>query len=454
MKALFIGDNKEEWESLKRLFNVHFSKIDLLCVIDADAANEYLSFEGPFAMVIIDSSLRSCDPTKLAKSTIEIAGRRPIIFYGNQTLIRDRVDEKFFNSSEQNHILNSPIDIPKFKVVIQKAIDWAKEEEFEKSIEEIDREDLLPMKLRNFYLFDQIGYNVFVELTGTKFIKVISANKKYIHNDINAYAKRGVKFLYLRKDEYLKFLEESIDKLLEIFSLHKKMKDSKIVINQIRAVLVIHQHIRTVGVSDKIIELCDMVIEVSKNIIIEHKKFRSILKLFPASTADLAEQSIMTLYLCESILSALGWSSETSRKKLGLAAILYDSMLSNDDLVKVKSLEDPQLEVFTEEEREEFRYHPIKAAEMARHFQGYSEVDFIIAQHHEKPNGDGFPSGLSSNKLTAHSCAFILANNFIINFTAYPDKKNALLHVFREIKHLYNISNFKEPLTALQRSIV
>ncbi|EQC49768.1 hypothetical protein, partial [Bacteriovorax sp. DB6_IX] len=98
------------------------------------------------------------------------------------------VAEELYLKSEINDIVIRPIEIPKFKEAIKKAIDWASHEEFEQSIEEIDREELLPMKLRNFYLFDSLPYDVYLELTQTKFIKIISANKRYSHSDINAYA--------------------------------------------------------------------------------------------------------------------------------------------------------------------------------------------------------------------------------------------------------------------------
>ena len=59
-------------------------------------------------------------------------------------------------------------------------------------------------------------------------------------------------------------------------------------------------------------------------------------------------------------------------------------MLDNEDLALIQSLEDPQLKMFTEVEQENYRTHPLKAAEIAAHFTGYPEADFVVAQHHEK----------------------------------------------------------------------
>jgi response regulator RpfG family c-di-GMP phosphodiesterase len=454
MKALYICDDKEEWSHIRNLFSSHFPKVELVCVIDGNDAIEYLSYEGPFGLIMIEASMKTDSPSELTSKILEITGERPVIFIGAKAYIQDRVDEKFYLKSEVNDIVIRPIEVDKFTESIKKAVDWAQNEEFEQSIVEIDREELLPMKLRNFYLFDSLPYDVYLELTQTKFIKIISANKRYSHSDINSYAKKNVKVLYLQKNEYLKFLEDGIEKLLTIFNTPPKLSTKKIIANQIRSVLIIHQYVQTVGVSENLIKLCDRVISISREVTLEHKKFKNILGFFPKAHSDLAEQAVMTMYLSETILTALGWASETSRKKLGLASLLYDSMLTNDDLSKIRSLEDPQLQMFTVSEQEEFKEHPIKAASMAQYFQGYPDTDFIIAQHHERPKGDGFPNGLNNNKLTAHSCAFILSNNFITRLVSDGKDQGALLNIFREIKSVYNQGNFKEPLSALQRSIV
>lgn len=454
MKALYVCDDKEGWGFIRNLFSSHFPKVELICVISGNDAFEYLSYEGPFAVVLIEAALRDEEPSKIAKQILDIAGERPIIFLGEKVHINDRIDSELYSQSETNHIILKPVEIPTFRDKVKKALDWAKEEEFEKSIEELDKEELLPMKLKNFYMFDALPYDVYLELTSTKYAKIISANKKYTHSEINIYAKKSVKFLHLRKNEYLKFLEDGIEKLIAIFEGSQRLPAKKVITNQIRAVLIIHQYVQTVGVSVNLMKLCDKVIHASHNVILEFKKFKNILEQFPEEKTDIAEQAILTLYLSECILSSLGWGSETSRKKLGLASLLYDSMLRNDDLAKITSLDDPSLMMFTETEQLDFKNHPLKAAEVAKQFTGYPEADFIITQHHERPKGDGFPNKLSTNRLTAHSCAFIIANNFITKLVYANKEPGALLNIFREIKNTYNQGNFKEPIDALQRSII
>ncbi|MFG1493142.1 hypothetical protein [Halobacteriovorax sp. ZH4_bin.1] len=454
MKALYICDEKDEWGYIRDSFSNCFPNIQLHCAISGDDAIDLLSFEGPFAMIIIEVSLKNEDPSQLAGKILSITGQRPFIFIGMEAMIKQRIPDALYARSESSSALLRPIEEEDFIAAVNKALAWVKSEDFGSSIEEFEEEDLLPMKIRGFYLFDTIAYDVYLELTQTKYTKIISANKKYSHSTIHSYARKNIKVLYLKKNDYLKFLEEGIENLLKTFESRKKLQDSEVIENQIKAVLLIHQYVKTVGVSENVIKLCDEVILCSRDIILENKKYRNVLSLFPKGPFDVATQSIMTLYLSHFILQALGWASETSKKKLGLASLLYDSMLDNEDLASIQSLEDPQLKMFKESEQENYRIHPLKAAEIAQHFTGYPEADFVVAQHHEKPKGDGFPNKLSTNKLTAHSCAFILANNYILKLCTSTGGKKNLLNIFREIKEVYNQGNFKDPLNALQRTIL
>jgi response regulator RpfG family c-di-GMP phosphodiesterase len=456
LKALFICDQKEEWNTHTVLFKQHFPNCELVCAIKGEDALDYLSYEGPFALVIIECSIRDEEPTELARQIIEITGDRPIIFLGTKVMI-NRVDENLLHENELFDILYKPFEPEEFKDTLNKAFKWAKEEEFEQSIEEIDRENLLPMKIRNFYLFKEVPYDVYLELTSTKFIKIIGKNKPYTHNNILTYARKNIKYLYLGKDDYLHFLEDGIKKVQSILNT-KNIKLNIALSFQIRGILLIHQYVRTVGVTDNIINLTNKIIHLTGEIFDQHKSSnrnaKALLASIPFKQGDFAEQSIYTAYLCEAILDGLGWKSELSRKKLGLASILQDSMLANEDLVKIESADDPNLQMFPPAEQKEFLEHPAKAAELAQYFQGYPEADFVIAQHHERADGSGFPARLASNKLSAHSCAFILASTFVSRFSNSQRTKDDIFQIISHFRKILNVANFKEPLKILEKYVL
>ena len=453
MKALYICDNKEYWSEIRNLFNAHFPKIELTYTTRGGEAFELLTIDGPFSLIIIDVAMKDEEPAELFEQAIDIAGVRPVLFIGEVALINSRVPESIHEDEESPYdTIIRPLSVDIFLNRIEAALGWLKKEDFEQSIDEIDPKELLPMRLRNFYLFKEVPYDVYLELTNTKFLKVISKNEPYTHAQLISYSKRHLKQLYLKKDVYLQFLEDGIKEVSKVLFV-KNLKFKVAIPYQIKACLIIHQYIKTVGVTADISRLIKRVIDVTGEVFNNHPDYRQIIHQIPFYQGDFAEQSVLTSYVAETMLQGMGWRSDTSRKKLGLAAILQDAFLTNEDMLKISTLDDPNLKMFTPEEQEEYRDHPKKAAEIAANIQGISEADFILEQHHELPSGNGFPAGLTMNKLTAHSCTFILASNYVTRLSLTRKELKDKIRIVEELRNIYKQGNFKEPLNVLEKAI-
>lgn len=146
----------------------------------------------------------------------------------------------------------------------------------------------------------------------------------------------------------------------------------------------------------------------------------------------------------------VGWRSQSTYFKLSLAAFLHDISLKEDRLAEVSNLE--QFEKSGSglpEEIREIRVHPARSAEYARQFQEIpSEVEQIVAQHHERPDGSGFPRGLVVRYFTPLSALFVIAQDLI----EYGNTANELsFERFFEEKGLeYNVGIFRKLARAIQ----
>ena len=127
----------------------------------------------------------------------------------------------------------------------------------------------------------------------------------------------------------------------------------------------------------------------------------------------IASHSTVTGYLACAIASQMKWGSDTTFHKLTLAAFLHDITLTNHDLAACKTLDEVQKdERFSDAERKSFKAHPMQGAEVARQFNEVPpDVDLIIAQHHERPDGSGFPRSLSSTYIAPLTAIFIVAHD-------------------------------------------
>ncbi len=430
----------------------NFPKIQLVRLSENNDLLDMLMTDGPFSFIIINIDNKNLYVSELYQQINETLGIRPFVFIGTPNSVKSQITNEMLQNQQTNNLIELPFVLEEFKKAITSAIDWVKKEEFEESILEFSREDLHPMRLKNFYLFDQLPYDVYIELTSTKFGKVIAKDKFYTHQLIQNYSRKSIKYLYLRKDEHLKFLDTSIKNLLKIYS--GKLSDRKKYLTlHLKTAYFFHQFIKAASVSDEINKITHLFIESVSSLIRSSDNLNDLLdSITESGNMTFAEQSVATAYVCEKILLNMGWTADMTRGKLILASLLQDVTLQNDDLIKIRSINDPNLKMFTEEEQDEFKTHPQKAAHQSTLFAGFSDVDFILIEQHEHPTGDGFPKGLNSSGLTTISCIFILANNFISRLAVTAKNGNHYKDIIINMKRVYNVGNFKEPLKALEKS--
>lgn len=148
-------------------------------------------------------------------------------------------------------------------------------------------------------------------------------------------------------------------------------------------------------------------------------------------------------------MTKMEWSAESTKEKLIVASIIQDINLKNEGLYLIRSINDPDLKLFTDEEQLQFKEHPRIAQEIAKLFNGYTELDFILKEHHEHPHGDGFPSGIGASSLTTISCVFIVSTHFLSRISRSPNGLTDLRDVLSSMRKTYQLGNFKDPMTAL-----
>ena len=453
MKVLFISNNSETSHLIKVLMNNIYSKIQLLEVNATENLLDLLTSDGPYSFVMIDVDNKKIDVNELYSSIDEVLGTRPFIFIGNQTSLKSYITDIILQKPLTNFLIETPLTPDLLKNSVKNAIEWVKQEEFEESILEFSKDDLQQMRLRNFYLFDQLPYEVYIELTLTKFGKIISKNKNYSHQLLQKYSRRNVKYLYIKKDEQLKFLDESIKNLLIIYTGQYSDKKKYITLH-LKTLYFIHNFIKALSVSDDIIKLTHLFIESVHQTVKYYNNITELLNLtLEDSNMTFTEHSLATAYVCDSILQYLGWTADISRDKLILSAILQDIGLKNEELIKIRSLNDPDYKMFSEEDQIEFKNHPIKAGQISTLFKGFSDVDFILCEQHENPTGDGFPNGINSSGLTTISCIFIIASNFVARISNANKTPTIYIETLESMKRIYNTGNFKEPLKALEKCL-
>jgi len=456
LKVLLISDNKSDWEIIRRTLRSHYKDIQLVCCINKQETISAVTEDGPFGFFMLDCNTKNIDPTDLGFELLELTGSRPIIFIGYEGVITDRVSQALYTSSEFNDTIYKPLDREDILVELKNKIDgcmqWAKDEEFEQSLEEVEPEDYLPMKLKAFYLYNEFPYDIYLSITQTTYIKIISANKPYTHSTLATYARKNIKMLYIKKDDQLKYLEtESIKCIKALNFMEPNHKD--IYLLQIRSVTILHQYILALGVSPSVLSLMNAVIA---NI---HKTSRNLINLsdflqdYPIYYQGIPSKSIITAFIACHLAKKVGWESSLTQSKLIICSLLQDITLPDDDLSKINNTNSPKLKDFKEEDLQAFFNHPNEAAKLSKQFSSYSDIDYIVESQHELPNRKGFPNRPSSSKLTQICAVFNTSQYVAAEIDGESPNNNHYAKIIKTMSKDFATGTFKETLNLLKNSL-
>jgi response regulator RpfG family c-di-GMP phosphodiesterase len=449
LKALIIGLENDEFISIKKIIENNLDKNEHYYLSSEDDLITVLTSYGPFSFIIQNIDDLHINAEETQNQITEIIGERPYIYIGSQNFIKSQLTNEIVNKVKTNFIVELPIQMPEFKSALASCQNWIKNEEFEQSIQEFPKEEMRAVRIRSFFLFENLPYDIFVEVTPNKYGRIIPKNKFYSHKLIQNYSKKNIKFLHIKKNEHLKLLETSIKNFISILKSNTfdKTKTQKL---HTKAIFFMQEYIRSLTVTEEVNELSHILNESISEYARQQKKFNSFLnEIDNIKTINAAEVSVLTAYLCELILIELKWNAEMTKGRLILASILQDIFVPNDELFKIRAINDPFLLQFKEEEQSAFKEHPVKAQEVAKLFQGYTELDFILKEHHEHPAGDGFPAGINSSNLTTISCIFIISTHFISRLCRSEYGISNSKDIINGMKKSYSMGNFKEPMNAL-----
>ncbi len=455
MKTLYVSENKLETETLRRILKHNFKNLEFSSASSTDEVQQILLNEGPFGFFIVDAELKESDPNSLSESMVEMSGEKPFLFIGLPAAITDRISQGLYQSNTNNDQMYKPFDRDDFsddiKNKVTTIIEWATKQEFESSIEKVNPEDFIKMKLKSFYLMNTFPYDMYLEVIPEEYIKIINANKPYSISTLDLYAKKNVKQLFIKKNDHIKYLEQ--ETLKSIKALKKFLPSNKdYFIVLLRSITVLHQYMISLGVTESVGELVD---EIADGIIKSESHYKTLIRLlknYPQHYEGVASKSLLTGLLSVHLSKKMGWESKTTKMKLAVCSILQDYSLPDEFMSKINYPNDSRLNEFTDEEIEKFYNHPIDAANVSKQFSKYPDLDYILLNHHELPLKKGFPNQVGQSKFTVISCVFNLSQFVASELDGYKFDRNTIIQLVKMMNRDFSVGNFKTVFEALKSS--
>jgi response regulator RpfG family c-di-GMP phosphodiesterase len=298
-------------------------------------------------------------------------------------------------------------------------------------------------------LVESIGIfpvDLFVKINEEKYVKVLNAKDSLTSEEIKKYKNREIHKLRVKKTNVKIVIESLFNHIQEILSDTTVEKETKV----IDAHSVIMNTVRVLGLSDRIVRATENSVDLTLETFEKIKKFNDIYqKIFGNEKLYLTKHSIALSYISCGIISKLPWDSIESRNKLVMASFLHDVTINIPEFDEGSS---------SLEERDHlinFKDHPKEAVDLIKNFKEIpSDVDQIIIDHHEKPDGSGVPRGLTATQLKPLASVFIFSHD-IVDAILLIEKKKLDFNLKNVLEHLdkdyYSVGHFKKCYEALEK---
>lgn len=307
-------------------------------------------------------------------------------------------------------------------------------------------EEYARIRLFFLYRFHSLDFPVFIKLSDDKFVKVLNPGQKYGLEFLEKYQSKDQKYLYVKLEDFPKFSSS-----LFRTPLYQEDPNENSMEKQRRKTMFLQEMARSAGITPDVIGTAE---ESLKEIIEEakgKKTLSKLLKLLESSGSYNSDHATLLSYLTSAMCDEMGWNTRRSKEKLGFAALFHDVTLIDPRLAVINYRSIRGLNRFEMTVQEKYKEHPLKASELVREITAkYPQVDIIISQHHERPDGTGFPYGKDYNQLLPLSCVFIVAHDFVSRAYEMNFDIEDVQFLLDQMVPEYRLGHFSRCMLALQ----
>lgn len=295
--------------------------------------------------------------------------------------------------------------------------------------------------------------DIYIRLSKDKFVMLFHSGDQFGKEDLQKYYDtKGVEYMYLKRNETAEFITQFRQDLDALLARTDLPEEEAIQASE-AAQETVQDLVARVGFTIEVQELAKKNVELTLKTVGKNPKLNDILNRILTDGNYLSQHSTLLAQVSCCIAKEMEWGSEASFTKLVLASYMHDISVTNPKLARINTLKELEAKKaeFTVDEIKGYHLHPAKSADVVKSFQEIpADVDVIVLHHHERPNGSGFPRGLSHNYIAPLAAVFIVAHEMVQDIMDKKEKFSMPDFVTSK-KPFYNQGNFKKVMVALEK---
>lgn len=258
--------------------------------------------------------------------------------------------------------------------------------------------------------------DIYIRLSDKKYIKRFRRGHTFAKEDEQKYFyEKKIQYMYVRTDEVKHFVRHFKNSIKQMLDQEVSAESAP---EMASAVLYSVADIgNLLGFNGEVMDMAHAGVQLTLKAVGQRPSLWKLYQDLDAKRGTyFSDHAMAVAHTACSLAHQLEWPSETTFRKLSYAAFFHDITIKNHRLSQIGTV--AELEsmkgAITEEEVKNFSRHPNAAVDLLRGAHEVPpDVDKIIAQHHERPDGSGFPRGLVSHQIAPLSALFIVAHDVV-----------------------------------------
>lgn len=315
--------------------------------------------------------------------------------------------------------------------------------------------EYVPLSTRIILKMGILHSDLYLKIGNHHYVKLFREGDVFQRYDFERFAQKKTEILYIKSTGVGTFVEQVSQLLNTLSTLPTPSSDLSISVSQeaLEVIGSIHQQL---GLTPELKNLIKSTAELTLKHIQQTLPSPALWKKWidDSSPYSPLSHSIPLAWLSCSIASLLGWESEGTFCKFTLAALLHDITVNTPELMDIQNREsihnqgiectEPDLALYFE--------HPISASQLALGLEQMPmDVDTMILQHHERPDGTGFPNKLNHTQI--HPLAAVLIVSEIIISKLFKNPRTEIIQIINQLDDSFRNGIFKKILLVLADQI-
>ena len=282
-----------------------------------------------------------------------------------------------------------------------------------------DRRKYISIPTASLLKIGNLSVPIYFQLPSKKLLKVFNAGDVFNQEAMDHWNGKSVQSLLVMKEDFQNLVGDFKTQLLtEVFFKNIETDTSGAIQMSAQVLEVLTSATKMLGINQEVIDLTQKNVQLVTQIVMSQPNLKKILDTHdPKDNAGLYVRSHLTAIIANWAASELGMKAyPRSGELLTMAAFFHDIGL-DDETIRNEPHFIEAIRVgskMNREQVEKVKKHIDVALIALSLYKGCpNEVIRMVQEHHELPDGSGFPKGLKQDAISDLSAIFIVIHEFV-----------------------------------------